>query len=244
VPEILAEVEAAALLLFILEESVPVTGLLRLPVVREMQRGKTLVGRDPDLSAGDLDAAIEVRILVCQRVEVAECDEGAHLEAHRALAFREPPRHAYGVLAVRHEKRSLESDPLGLEHPDRKRLEPELPQETEAFGVPGPRETVRREIEPAALHEQRLLELRQEHHAAHGRLRRGHEEAVIPARVLAGHGRHGVPAETVRLEPLARVGLAWPGAVPRSRQHRRLLLGPWPFRRGAARPPAARARRP
>src|ERR1019366_6674293 len=128
--------------------------------------------------------------------------------------------------------------------PGLKRLEPELLQEAEAFGVPGSRKTVRGQVDAPAVYEERLLELREKDHAAHGRLCRGDEEAVIPARVLARDGRHRVPAEAVRLEPLARVGLAWPGAVPRSRQHRRLLLGPWPFRRGAARPPASRARRP
>src|ERR1039457_5086284 len=149
-----------------------------------------------------------------ERVKVAERDEGAHLEADGPgviPALREPPRHAHGVLAVRHEDLLLEDEAFHDPYERRERVHPEVRQEAKAFGMSGSREEVRREVDAPAAHEERLLDFRQEHGAANGGLRRGHEQAVIPARVLAGDGRHRVPAEAVRFEPLALVGLARSG---------------------------------
>src|SRR5512135_639763 len=211
-PEILAEVEAAALFLFIFEGSVPVPGPLRLPVVREEELGEIPVRLDANASAArivlDLDAPIEIPVLVREGVQVPERDEGPHLEADRArvaAALLQPPRHTHGVLPVREEDLLLDDDAVHVPGEGRERVRGEAGEVSETFGVDRAGEAVRREVDPPAAEDERLLQLREEEKAAERRLRRRDEEAVIPARVLAGRRRHRVTAEPVRFEPLADV---------------------------------------
>ena len=84
-PQVFHAVEAASPLFFIFEGSVPVTGLLRLPVVREEQLGKPSVWSNPDSPLRDLDPPVDLRVLVHERVKVPERDEGTDFEADRPL---------------------------------------------------------------------------------------------------------------------------------------------------------------
>src|SRR5450631_2598163 len=79
--KVFREVEAASSFLFIFEGAVPVSRELRLSVVREMETRQACIGSDRGTAFGDLDVAVQISVLVGERVVVAESDEGPHFEA-------------------------------------------------------------------------------------------------------------------------------------------------------------------
>jgi hypothetical protein len=112
----------------------------------------------------------------------------------------------HGLLSVDQKHAFLDLDAFNLEQEGRERIETKLLQKLVARWMHDAWIVIGGEIVPPAIHDQRLLHLREQHHPAERRLGRRHQQAMIATRILSGHRRRGVAAETIRFQPFTAAG--------------------------------------
>src|SRR5882762_1247604 len=107
------------------------------------------------------------------------------------------------VLAVNHENRFFDLNPLNFISEGRKRIETKLRQIAKPLRMDNPWILVRRQLKRPAIDEKNFFQFGEQHHPADGRLRRGDKQSVIATSVQSDDGRGSKPAQPVSLQPFA-----------------------------------------
>ncbi len=92
------------------------------------------------------------------------------------------------VLAVDHENRFLDLDPLDFVTEDRKRIQPKPRQIAKSLRMDHSRILVRRQLKRPPVNEKSLFQLGQQHDPADGRLHRRDQQAVIAPSIQSDDG--------------------------------------------------------
>ena len=142
----------------------------------------------PDGCAVCVNAWIDRPILVREVVIVPNGDEGAQFELGGSRASESVLDHSR-ILAVHHENSFLELDAVHDVREDRERIESEPLENTMSIRMDHTGIPIRRELMAVTIENQRLFKLRQQHHRAHRRPHRRHEQSVIAPRVQTEDGR-------------------------------------------------------
>src|SRR5579862_2177930 len=110
------------------------------------------------------------------------------------------------ILLMHQEYGFLQLPALHLIHEDREWVAPELLEIPVSLGVDDAGILITGKLEAAAIQNQRFFNLGQQNHPADGRLGGGHQQTVVSAGIEPDDGRRGVPADSIRLQPLPPAG--------------------------------------
>src|SRR6266576_2225465 len=112
------------------------------------------------------------------------------------------------IFAVNHEDSLFDLDALNFISENRKRVETKLFQVAKSLWMHSVRITIRGQLERLPIDEKDFFQLREQDQPVYRRLGRGHQQAMIAARVQADDRRRGKAAQSVGFQPLTAKGRA------------------------------------